>query len=128
MMLQKIKIISTLTFIIFLSFINKSLAQTSTKLITAPIVKKGFVKKNGVVMDYKEYYIQGSVQDYFIKFCESDITSKELKEQLNKIDSEIKTLILEVEFREGNWDICYDTENLESRVGEYIVIHRIIEK
>ena len=91
-------------------------------------MKKNFVRKNGEPMDFKEFYLQQSVQDYFIKFCESNVTWKELEEELSKIDSDIKALTLEVEFREGYWDICNDDRMQQSRVGKYLIIHRIISK
>ena len=37
-------------------------------IISAPLVIKNFVKKNGVTTDKGEVFLQRSVQDYFIKF------------------------------------------------------------
>ncbi len=96
------------------------------QVINAPVVVKNFVQKNGEEMDFGEYYVRQSVQDYYIKFCESSITRKDLERQLAAIDSEIKTLTLEVEFREGNWDICEGDGPQQSRVGEYVIIYRIV--
>ena len=61
-------------------------------LITAPIVKKHFVNKAGRTTDHIEYYVQQSIQDYFIKFCESDVSEDVLKERLNRIQGDIKTI------------------------------------
>ena len=125
---QNIKITLILTLIFFIFFTNISFSQNSTVIISAPIVQKDFFKKNNVKTEHLEYYVERSIQDYFIKFCESGITAKELQEHLDVIGSEIKILTMEVEIREGNWDICHDNTNQQSRIGEYIVIHRVIEK
>ncbi len=97
------------------------------QVINAPVVVKNFVQKNGEEIDFGEYYIRQSVKDYYIKFCESRITRKDLERQLAAIDSEIKTLTFEVEFREGNWDICEGDPMMQSRIGEYVVIHQIVD-
>ncbi|MEL6254558.1 MAG: hypothetical protein AAFR87_21290 [Bacteroidota bacterium] len=96
-------------------------------IIIAEIVKKTFVNKAGKVTDKKEFYIRRSIQDYFIKFCESEVSSEELREAWEKETGFIKTLRIEVEFKEGNWDDCEKEEvELQSRVGEYAVLHRLI--
>lgn len=95
-------------------------------IISAPLVLKSFVKKNGERTDLKEWYIQRSIQDYFIKFCESEVTRQELEAYLAEHGGPLNTAKLEVEFREGNWDICDENELMQSRVGAYVVIHRII--
>ena len=97
-----------------------------TYIVSAPIVAKRFVKKNGEVTDIKEYYLQRSIQDYFIKFCESDISREDLETHLANDQSFIKTVKLEVEFKKGLWDVCDETEEVQSRVGEYVVIKRIV--
>ena len=96
-------------------------------IISAPIVKKSFVAKNGKVSDKTELYVQRSIQDYFIKFCESEISREELEAHVAGIDSFINAVKMEVEFRKGDWDVC-DNEAVEvqSRTGEYVVIFRII--
>ena len=96
-------------------------------LITAPIVKKQFVNKAGRTTDHVEYYIQQSIQDYFIKFCESSVTENALKEQLNRIQGDPKTLRLIVEKKNGSWDICDDDFEVQSRIGDYMIITKIIE-
>ena len=96
-------------------------------LITAPIVKKQFVNKASRTADHVEYYIQQSIQDYFIKFCESNVSIKELNEKLENIEGDIKALQLEVEMREGDWDICDGNHEIQSRIGEYMVILKILE-
>ena len=99
-------------------------AQT---IITAPIVKKNFVNKAGKTTDHVEYYIRRSIQDYYVKFCESNVSIKELNEKLENIEGDIKTLQLEVEFRKGEWDICDGNHDIQSRIGEYAVILKILK-
>lgn len=96
-------------------------------IITAPIVKKNFVNKAGRTTDHVEYYIQRSIQDYYIKFCESNVSIKELNEKLESIEGDIKALQLEVEFRNGEWDICDENHEAQSRIGEYAVILKILK-
>ena len=96
----------------------------SQKTITAPIVEKHFYNKVGEKMDQTEYYIQQSIQDYFIKFCESKVTREDLETALSKIESPIKTLTVKVEFREGLWDSCGENE-VQSLIGKYVVLHGI---
>ncbi len=96
-------------------------------IIKAPIVKKNFVNKAGKTTDHVEYYIRQSIQDYYIKFCESNVSIKELNEKLENIEGDIKALQLEVEFREGEWDICDGNHEIQSRIGEYAVILKILK-
>ena len=106
--------------------VKDSPTNHGTYIIKAPIVFKNFVKKNGQVTDKKEIYIQRSIQDYFVKFCESKINREELENTLAGIHGEIKAVTLEVEFLDGYWDICDENFSQQSRMGKYIVIHRII--
>ena len=96
-------------------------------IITAPIVKKNFVNKAGKTTDHVEYYIRRSIQDYYIKLCESNVSIKELNAHLDNIEGDIKVLQLEVEFRDGEWDICDENYEAQSRIGEYAVILKILK-
>ncbi len=100
--------------------------ENNTFIISAPIVAKDFYKKNGAKTDVQEYYIRRSVQDYFIKFCEGKVLRKDLEEALAKIPGEMKSLKMEVEFRDGSWDICDDNVEQQSRIGKYVIIHKIL--
>jgi hypothetical protein len=110
---------------------KKKTADVSTGdkkvMVSAPLVLKSFVKKNGERTDLKEWYIQRSIQDYFIKFCESKVSREELEAYLTKQGSPLNIATLEVEFRKGEWDICEENELMQSRIGEYVIIHRIIQ-
>lgn len=95
-------------------------------MVSAPIIHKQLMKKNGQPTEYTELYLRRSTQDYFIKFCESAISREELAQQLNQQGTLLPTLTLEIEFREGSWDICDGNHLQQSRIGEYVVIHRIV--
>lgn len=98
--------------------------KSNIQIVNVPIVEKPFIKKNGMPTDRKEFYLQMSIQDYYIKFCESEIKEADLKERLDRQTGPIKTLKLEVEFKKGEWDRCGE-EAVQSRVGDYVLIHRI---
>ncbi len=98
----------------------------NTQVVSAPVVEKAFVRKNGAPTDQVELYLQRSIQDYFIKFCESAVSREALEAHLQTIDSPIKSVTLEVEFKEGSWDICDENFEQQSRIGEYVIIHRIV--
>ena len=101
--------------------------ERGTSIISAPIVYKNAVSKRNEVLEFKDVYIQRSIQDYYIKFCESMVSRAELEEHLNKIPGDIKALTLEVQFREGEWDICEGDPIMQSRIGQYVIIYRVIE-
>ncbi|MBI2279267.1 MAG: hypothetical protein HYU68_01035 [Bacteroidetes bacterium] len=89
---------------------------------TCVLVEKEFVNKGGYATDYKELYLQCSVQDYFIKICESNVTLEELKSYIN---SSIK---IKMEIKDGRWDICSgDPAYAQSRIGTYVVIKEIVK-
>jgi len=107
--------------------INKPTKTNNKQTLTAPIVLKSFVTKNGETTTQKEYYLQASIQDYYIKFCESSISRDELEKHLDTINSLIKAVTLEVEYRKGFWDICDETKDIQSRTGDYVIIYKIIK-
>ena len=97
------------------------------RIISAPIVEKPFFTKNGRLTDKTDLYVQRSIQDYFIKFCESEVSREELEAHFEGITSFVKTVKMEVEFRTGEWDVCEESSlEIQSRIGEYVVIYRII--
>jgi hypothetical protein len=107
---------------------TKDISSSEGKhIISVPVVIKNFVKKNGEMTTHKEFYIRRSIQDYYIKFCESKISRDDLENHLATMDNEIKIVTLEVEFLDGYWDICDDDFEQQSRMGAYVIIHRIIE-
>ncbi len=94
---------------------NKSNVQEMT--VGAEIVEKTFVNKGGKITDYKELYLRCSVQDYFIKLCESKVSKEELMKHLDK------GVTVHVEIREGMWDHCDpNPAYAQSRTGLYAAI------
>lgn len=107
---------------------TKDTASSDGKyIISVPVIRKSFVKKNGESTTQKEFYIRRSIQDYYIKFCESKVRREDLENRLSTIKSEIKIVTLEVEFLDGHWDICNDNFEQQSRVGAYVIIHSIVK-
>lgn len=94
--------------------------MTGGEWTSCQLIEKAFVKKNGQPTDIKEFYLRCSVQDYFIKLCESDITPEQL---IPFVDQGIS---VKMEVKEGEWDVCPGDEvEVQSRIGEYIVISEI---
>jgi len=100
-----------------------------TQTITAPLVKKEMQSKNGQGTGQEELYLQLSKGDVFIKFCESSIEAGNFERLLVGMeDDEALTVEVEVEFKEGAWDICEgDPEDKQSRTGEYVIVHTVSE-
>ena len=132
--MNAIKIIPTLLFCLAIMACNSNIMklekklssdESPTRVVNVPVVEKRFVKKNGEITDIKEFYLQMSIQDYFIKFCESKVTEEELRERLAKDNSLIKSIPMEVEFKDGEWDRCGE-EEVQSRIGAYVIVHKLI--
>lgn len=86
---------------------------------TCQLIEKEFINKGGKVTEYKELYLRCSIQDYFIKICESNVDAKTLRKYINK------SISVEMEIKEGNWDICTDDPAYaQSRGGTYVVIKK----
>lgn len=96
-------------------------------ILNAIIVKKQGYNKAGKALEQQDYYIRMSVQDYFIKFCESNINKATLEKALEPQADAFQTIIkLEISYEDGLWDAC-DNHEVQSRIGPYVVIHRIME-
>lgn len=96
--------------------------------ISAPVVRKASMNKAGKSMGADDFYVQRSVQDYFIKFCEGNVSKDILERKLAEQKGLIKSLKMVVSFREGEWDSCPgQDEQVQSRIGNYIIIHEILE-
>lgn len=101
---------------------GREMGSQDSTLTSCLVIEKPFVRKNGEVSNFKEIYFRCSVQDYFIKFCESEVTKKQMKKYINKGISVV------MEIREGSWDICEDSpQEMQSRIGKYVVIHSIVK-
>lgn len=103
-------------------------SSDSTYIISVPVVAKPFYKKNNVKTDFNEYYLQRSIQDYFIKFCEGNVSREDLETALSQIEGEIKVLKLEVAFKKGLWDVCDGNLEQQSRVGDYVILLKIMKE
>ena len=90
-------------------------------IITAgcQVVEKAFVNKGGKSADFKELYLRCSVQDYYIKFCESKVSLKKMKKYIDK------GLTVTYELKEGEWDSCEGDPEMQSRIGTYAIVIKI---
>lgn len=94
----------------------------NAKYTTCVLIEKSFINKGGKMSDFTELYLQCSVQDYFIKICAGEVTADELRKYINK------GITVDMEIRDGMWDHCStDLSYAQSRMGTYVVIHKIIE-
>lgn len=101
---------------------TKPLTKENAKpyIYNCQLIEKEFVNKGGKMTDYKELYLSCSVQDYFIKFCESNVTKKDLEPYMDK------GITVEIEIKDGLWDHCEkNLAHAQSRMGTYIIIKAI---
>ena len=93
-------------------------------MIYGSLIKKPLIRKNGAPAKRKEFYLNYNNKSYFIKFCESQIARQTVE---TLYSSNTKGLAFEVELAEGEWDVCEENYEQQSRIGEYILLHRFIE-
>lgn len=94
--------------------------MTPSEYTYCQLIEKPFMLKNGEISTRNELYLRCSVQDYFIKLCESQVTREDLLPFLDKGIAVKMTTV------EGNWDICpEDPEYMQSRTGRYVTIEEI---
>ena len=89
--------------------------EMSGKLVYKPFINKGGREIPGV----GDYFLDAGKESWFIRLDNSKVKEDELKPLL---DQKVK---LEVSQREGLWDT--DDPNVQSRIGKYIVVLRILE-
>ena len=90
---------------------------------TGQVVEKEFYNKGGKAMGFSDMYLRLSEQDYFIKFCESNVTKEEIEDlKLGEFDA----IKVEAEIIDGEWDSCDPEARVQSRVGRYIVIYALL--
>jgi hypothetical protein len=95
-------------------------------IISGEIVEKAIIHLNGEIdKNQKEYYIRCSVQDYFIKFCESEL-SKELLLKYFDPNKLINPITFKGKIVHGLLDSCPDKPNAESRTGYYVQISSLV--
>ena len=96
--------------------------KVKSESITCQLIEKEFTHKGGKLTEYKELHLRCSIQDYFIKTCEGNVTEEELRFYLNK------GIEVEIEIREGYLDHCEaNPAYAQSRTGNYVVIKKIIK-
>jgi hypothetical protein len=100
--------------------LDKEMSKDSTKIYEGKIVKVQFRDKGGRIREgmYSLYFETDSVR-LFIKFQEGKVRRKEIEKYTDRkiIVKGYKTF--------GLWDT--DDPNVQSRVGDYIVIHEILK-
>jgi len=103
------------------SFLAQTKAPNHKNIITAgcQVVEKSFVNKGGKTSEFKELYLRCSVQDYYIKFCESKVSLKKMKKYVDQ------GATVTYEIKEGSWDICKGDPEMQSRIGTYAVILKV---
>lgn len=88
--------------------------------VNCQLIEKEFSNQAGHKTQQMEWYLRCSIQDYFIKLCESAIEERDLEPYLNK------GISVKMEIREGEWDSCSKEDLLsQSRIGTYVIIKRI---
>jgi hypothetical protein len=97
-------------------------------VVSGQLISKEMIRKNGKAAGFGELYYRLSVQDYFIKFCESSVTKEELEPFVNT-DTSFVSVTMEVSVQEGDWDICEGSPaEMQSRIGKYIVVHKLFKR
>jgi hypothetical protein len=123
--MRKQLLISTLLLTIFSCSESKEISSkksVNSETVTGQLIEKEFTHKGGKLSEYKELHLRCSVQDYFIKICEGQITPEQLRPYLNK------GIKVEIKIKEGHLDHCESTpEYSQSRIGTYIIINKIIK-
>lgn len=95
----------------------KEMGLTESQTTSCQLVEKEFINKGGKVTEYKELYLRCSIQDYFIKLCESKVTRKELEPYINS------GITVKMEIKQGMWDHCDpNPAYAQSRTGTYVSI------
>lgn len=95
--------------------------EGTLEMISGEIVRLPFINKMGISSkDAADFYLRASIQDYFIKFCESKIT----RELVQKFEG--RAVTLEVIKKNGNWDSCGVGHDEQSRTGIYIQVVQIL--
>ncbi len=90
------------------------------KEVKAEVVQEQFTNKGGRDIDgVYDYFLKYENKKMFIKFMDSDITFEQIEPFIGK------KATFEISERQGLWDT--NDPEVQSRVGEYVVIWKIIE-
>ena len=99
---------------------EKRLKSPDDKSMTGHIVEKPFVNKVNQPTGVMELYFRASIQDYFIKFCESELTREELEPFIDK------AVTVNADVVDGEWDNCDGIDMQQSRMGRYMIIKKLL--
>jgi len=105
---------------------TRTVSSDGFMIITAPVVEKEFISPKGESNGIIELYLRLSMQDFFIKFCESKVSEEELKKYISEDPKDFRVGKFEIEIREGAWDHCDEVVS-NSRIGSYVVIMTILK-
>ena len=98
----------------------KEKRKTKSDITSCLLVEKSFMSKNGDGTELKELYLSCSIQDYYIKICESAVSREELSKYIGS------GIGVKMEIIDGTWDVCEgDPIEKQSRTGRYVIIHSI---
>tara|TARA_Y100000385_G_scaffold31239_1_gene29463 strand:+ start:1257 stop:1658 length:402 start_codon:yes stop_codon:yes gene_type:complete len=100
-------------------------SKNSLRTYSGQVVSKTTETKGSKNPNQENYYFRLSTGDYFIKFCESDVTFNQIEPFIQN-EFEIKSVTLEIKFKEGEWDNCKEVGYVQSRIGPYVVIKKIL--
>lgn len=101
--------------------IEKKAQDPEKFVLTGELIRKGLIKKNGMETGYTDLYIRASVQDYYIKFCESEVDRGVLEPLVGQVIS------IHVVIKSGLWDDCNESETeVQSRTGNYVVVKELM--
>lgn len=114
------KVIGTLIFLLAMSYgFGQNKVENRPGTLSGILVEKSFISKSGDSTEITELYLRCSKQDYFIKFCESTVSSEDLKQYLNQ------SITFKCEMIEGEYDKC-DENPVQSRVGTYLAVKAVM--
>ena len=100
-------------------------SKNSLRTYSGQVVSKTTETKGSKNPNQGDLYFRLSTGDYFIKFCESDIPFDQIEPFIQK-EFEIKIVSLDIEFKEGEWDNCKEPGYVQSRIGPYVIIKKIL--
>ncbi|MFL5730268.1 MAG: hypothetical protein ACJ75J_12350 [Cytophagaceae bacterium] len=91
-------------------------------LLKGQIVKKAFINKaNREIKGVSDLFFETGKKNYFIKLSGGNVSRKDLEKFLNK-QVQLKVMLLN-----GTWDTSPEHPEVQSRIGEYIIVLEIIK-
>jgi hypothetical protein len=88
----------------------------------ATVVKVPFINKRGKEVEgMSDLYLQKDGKKYFIKFMGGKVLRKDVENYLEK------EITVELSLQKGNLDTNDGNNYQQSRVGEYVLLYKIVE-